>query len=125
MKYLFLFFVQVPQYRLLYDMAVEAQDTKKKTVTNKGRLDMLPKTPVSKFIKAAKFGTTFGALVKSVPAAPAVPQSQERSGSIAAALKKTTNVPLEIGASTRLLGNMVEAMKKSEGTGTDASDVIR
>jgi hypothetical protein len=104
-------------------MAVEAHDAKKKTAANKGRFDMFPKTPVSKFVRAAKFGTTFGGLVKSVPASTAVPQSQERSGSIVAALKKTANVAMEIGAPAKLMGNVVDVMKKPETT--EASDVIR
>ena len=101
-------------------MAVEAHDAKKKTAANKGRFDMFPKTPVSKFVRAAKFGTTFGGLVKSLPASTAV---QERSGSIVAALKKTANVAMEIGAPAKLMGNVVDVMKKPETT--EASDVIR
>ena len=116
------FYTQVPEYRMLYNKAVEALDSKKKTAVNKGRLDLLPKTPVSKFAKVAKIGATFGGLMKSQPAAP---QSQERSGSIAVALKKTTDVAMEIGGSAKLMSNVVEVMKKSEGTGTEYSDVIR
>jgi hypothetical protein len=102
-------------------MALEAHDVKKKTAVSKGKFDMFPKTPVSKFVKAAKFGAAFGGLVKN----QSVPQTKERSGSIAAALKKTANVAMEIGTSAKLSSNVVEVMKKPEGTGTEASDVMR
>ena len=55
---------------------------------------------------------------------PAAPQSQERSGSITVALKKTADVAMEIGGSAKLMSNVVEVMKKSEGTGTEYSNVI-
>ena len=113
---------QVPEYRTLYDKAIEAHDAKKKTAANKGKFELLPKTPVSKFTKVAKIGATFGGMVKSVSAAP---QSQERSGSIAAALKKTADVAMEIGGSAKLLSNVVEVIKKSEGAGTEYSEAMR
>ena len=113
---------QVPEYRTLYDKAIEAHDAKKKTAANSGKFELLPKTPVSKFTKVAKIGATFGGMVKSVSAAP---QSQERSGSIAAALKKTADVAMEIGGSAKLLSNVVEVIKKSEGTGIEYSEAIR
>ena len=93
-------------------MALEAHDAKKKTAANKGKIDLFPKPPMSKFVKAAKFGTALGGLVKT-----AAPQSQQRSGSIAAALKKTANVAMEISVPT--------TMKKTEGTGTETGDVTR
>ena len=37
---------QVPEYRTLYDKAIEAHDAKKKTAANKGKFELLPKTPV-------------------------------------------------------------------------------
>jgi hypothetical protein len=40
-----------------------------------------------------------------------------------AALKKTANVAMEIGAPAKLMGNVVDVMKKPETT--EASDVIR
>ena len=124
-KYFVVFCSQVPQYRVLYDMALEAHDAKKKTAVSKGKFDMFPKTPVSKFVKAAKFGAAFGGLVKNQSSAPAVQQTKQRSGSIAAALKKTANVAMEIGTPAKLSSNVVEVMKKPEGTGTEASDVMR
>jgi hypothetical protein len=96
-------------------MALEAHDAKKKTAANKGKLDLFPKPPMSKFVKAAKFGTALGGLAKNLPSA--APQSQQRSGSIAAALKKTANVAMEISVPT--------TMKKTEGTGTETGDVTR
>ena len=101
-------------------MALEAYDAKTKTTANKGRLDMFPKTPVSKFVKAAKVGTTLGGVMKTLTSAPA--QSQQRSGSLAAAFKKTTNVAMEISVPTKL-SSVVEVMKKTEGT--EANDVMR
>ncbi|XP_028397213.1 uncharacterized protein LOC114521022 [Dendronephthya gigantea] len=115
---------RVPQYRALYDMAVAAYAAKKKTSGNKGRFEMQPKTPVSKFVRAAKFGTTLGGLAKNVSAGASAPQSHERSNSIAAALKKTANVAMEI-ASAKLLGNISEGVKKHDLTGVDDTDAIR
>ena len=96
-------------------MALEAYDAKTKTTATKGRLDTFPKAPVSKFAKAAKVGTTLRG-----PSHPA--QSQQCTGSLAAALKKTTNVAMEISAPTKL-SNVVEVINKTEGT--EANDVMR
>ena len=101
-------------------MALEAYDAKTKTTATKGRLDTFPKAPVSKFAKAGKVGTTLGGLKKNPPSAPA--QSQQCTGSLAAALKKTTNVAMEISAPTKL-SNVVEVINKTEGT--EANDVMR
>ena len=101
------FYTQVPEYRMLYNKAVEALDSKK-TAVNKSRFHLLPKTQASKFAKVAKIGVALGGLIKSQPVAP---QSQERSGSIAVALKKTADVAMEIGGSAKLMSNVVEVMK--------------
>ena len=106
-------------------MAVAAYVTKKKTAGNKNRFDIQPKTPVSKFVRAAKVGTTLGGLVKNVSAGTSAPQSHERSNSIAAALKKTANFAMETGASAKLLKNISEVVKKPDPTGADDNEALR
>lgn len=103
---------------MLYNLALEAHNAKKKPNLNKG-LDLFSKPPASKFVKAANLGSAIGGLIKSLPSAPTAPPTQERAGSIAAALKKTGNVAMEIATSGKLLGNVMEALKRPEGKEAD------